>query len=1755
MKRLIVFVTLFFIAFFTFGESGIQELYSPMFIARGTNSAGTYSPASDTLNPAASGGRQNPAIDFSYLSLAGFGGLDQFGHAINIGVSIPSRIGVFTGSGRLISSPFTGIYQDTLGGVNFSFAKDLYRNLLFGLGLGFQIGSTWGLGLDTGFIHMPGSLLASDSPFLQDFKWGFVIRNMGKGYKPAGSDLAWPPAFTPAFGASLTLLKTRPVSVTFMPDISFPGFRNIRIQAGASISVFDMIHVNGAYVFDLKEYKEGTGRPMPFSFGIAATFNPIKKPDIPGTTGVSSSSDGDDSGRGQEGMSVHVSSANLGENVWAIGLGSTITLGFYDRTPPVIETGERLTDISPNYDGIQDELVIPLTITDERYLMGYRLVINNDTGTTVRTIKNKEDRPENEGFRNIIDRFTAKKEGIPVPETLRWDGKNDSGAVAPDGDYTYYIEAWDDNGNIGKTEAFTVSIDTVYPELDLTSPYTVFSPNGDGRQDTLILKQDGSEEVLWTGWIEDPDGKEIRTFTWDNTKPPDHFWDGRNSKGILPPDGVYRYVMSATDKAGNTTSSAIENIIINTTPTPVTLFVEYSEFSPNGDGVQDVLPYTLKVPVTEGVTRWNIEITREDGTVVKTLSGGVPVPDSVTFDGTDNDGKQLREGTYQSRLSVLYVNGNLPQADAPPVFLDVTPPKAEATPVYPAFSPNGDGRKDTMAITQQTSWENLWTGTVTGPEGNIINSVTWQGTADEYIEWDGRNRDGNLVPDGSYGYILSSTDGAGNPGASPPVTIILDTLETPVKLTADRDYFSPNGDGIRDSVSLVPELNIRDSVESWQIVIQNGNGQTVTSFNGNAAVPGEVVWDGTTSGGGKAPDGRYQGILTVVYIQGNTPEARTGTLTIDAEYPRASVSVEEVIFSPDGDGRQDTLTIKQQTSEEDLWQGSILDNRGTAVRTLFWKGRASDVTWDGKDDNGNSVPDGSYSYMLTSQDKAGNKAEAKTGNFRVDTKPTPVSLSVASRAFSPNGDDVKDTLIFRTGIQENTGIRSWELEVADTRGTVLRTITGTGSVPEEIVFDGKNSRGVLIKEGSYTGTLSVVYEKGANPEAVSPEFWLDLTPPAARASADNRVFSPNGDGKKDTVVFSLTGSEEEEWAGTITDDSGKTINTTIWKGTPESRYTWNGRDLEGKLVPDGRYLFLLSSTDTAGNTGISSRVAVVKDTRDTPLTLKTEPQYISPNGDGKNDTLDILLLAGRRDSVESYELSIKTKSGETVWTMTGSGSLPESVTWDGRDNQGNPAPDGEYTGAAGVVYANGNAPAVHTGSFFIDTTPPSIDITYDALLFSPDGDGRLDTVVLRQKSSTETIWEGRIEDQKGNTVKNMLWKGVAEDYSWDGKDDNGNHVPDGTYVYFVESADSAGNSVEKQVPGIRIDTRETPVFLTASLKQFSPNNDGSKDTIDLRSHVSLTEGIDSWTLSLIHSSEGIQKSFKGTSVPPETFTWDGMGDAGSAENGPYTAELTVSYTKGNRPVARVGFTLDTSPPVITLGVSPAPFSPDNDGVDDELNINIGVDDDSKIKQWRIDITDPAGNIFTSYSGKGEPARRIIWEGLSDTGELVQSAEDYRLIMTVEDELGNIGTYETLIPVDVLVIREGNRLKVIISSIVFAPNTADFSNVDDEKALRNNKTLKRLAEIFNKYSSYRITIEGHAVMINWNDPVKAKVEQEEELLPLSKARAEAVKNALVELGIDKNRITTEGRGGEAPIVPHGDVTNRWKNRRVEFILVK
>lgn len=1020
---------------------------------------------------------------------------------------------------------------------------------------------------------------------------------------------------------------------------------------------------------------------------------------------------------------------------------------------------------------------------------------------------------------------------------------------------------------------------------------------------------------------------------------------------------------------------------------------------------------------------------------------------------------------------------------------------------------------------------------------------------------------------------------------APVIEMDYSTIATDEDEADELIWISPNFDGTQDTLDIPYKVKEERYIESYTITITNSAGEVVrvienkesrpenVTFGGvfkkifsakeSVEVPESFYWDGTMDNGELAPDGDYSFVMTFVDDNGNVGATQPAAFAIDVIAPEATVMKPQgidLIFSPDGDGNKDVISFNQSGSEEVVWSGVVTDINGNVVRELKWENGSPEVSaWDGMDNSGEMVPDGVYNYTLSSTDLAGNSYSDQIANIIVNTAQPEVEITIDRRAFSPNNDGAADYIQLGVDLSSLSGLSEWSLEILDSSGNAKKIWTHNGgdTILREkgLMFDGIQQNGSLMSEGTYRAYFIAKFQNGYIAENESPEFILDITAPVATVSPSSTIFSPDGDGRKDVITFNQNVSEEDLWEAEIVDVQGNIVKSYSWRGDVPQRLEWNGFS-EAGLGENGRndYSYRIFATDLAGNRGESELVAFTADTSEVKIQIAPALEAFSPNRDGNKDIIPFNINVSEDNPVKSYRLNIITDEGYNVAEISSGAYVPAVINWDGIS--GNTiASDGLYKAELEVEFERGDILVQETALFELDTVAPTIEVNSDYLLFSPDGDGRRDILPLIQSSSNEELFSGVLVDITGNEILNLYWNETLENLDWDGRDNQGNLVDNGVYQWKVSSLDKAGNYTERTVSNINVDNRPTPLYITAVNMGIRPSISGPKSKQTLTLFAPLKDGVESWEVNITRNNGSVVAKFTGNGAPPASLDWDGRDSNGNVTEGIFTAEMVMFYEKGNNPTAETAtFIVDDSTPVVDVDLEPAPFSPDNDNVEDELAISIDIDDLSPISSWLMEIEDPKGNDFITFSGTGRPADRFLWDGRSANGELVMAAEDYPYTLTVVDELGNTSVDNGIIPVDILVIRDGENLKIMISSITFMPYRAELV-LDGEKGQKNQKVLERLAEILKKYSNYQIVIEGHAVSEYYYDADRAAREEREELAPLSSQRAAEVRNALIELGIDGSRIDTIGMGGTAPVVPHGDMENNWKNRRVEFILIK
>jgi outer membrane protein OmpA-like peptidoglycan-associated protein len=117
-------------------------------------------------------------------------------------------------------------------------------------------------------------------------------------------------------------------------------------------------------------------------------------------------------------------------------------------------------------------------------------------------------------------------------------------------------------------------------------------------------------------------------------------------------------------------------------------------------------------------------------------------------------------------------------------------------------------------------------------------------------------------------------------------------------------------------------------------------------------------------------------------------------------------------------------------------------------------------------------------------------------------------------------------------------------------------------------------------------------------------------------------------------------------------------------------------------------------------------------------------------------------------------------------------------------------------------------------------------------------------------------------------------------------------------------------------------------------------------------------------------------------------------------------------------------------------------------------------------------------------------------------------------------------------------KKTSPLPKILNQVHFLYNSAEFD-------ASSQPQLDSAAAILKQYLTIEIFIKGHT----------SSEGNADYNLKLSEKRAEAVRNYLIQKGIEAKRMTTQGFGETLPLVPDNSEENKRLNRRIEFDIVK
>lgn len=194
----------------------------------------------------------------------------------------------------------------------------------------------------------------------------------------------------------------------------------------------------------------------------------------------------------------------------------------------ISDVGAIPNPFSPNGDGVYDQITFRYTLAEQAWVV---VTVEDSLQTIVRQFWSGDQEP---GEYQYV-----------------WDGRDDWGALLPDGAYVLAIDA------AGVREAeVVVLLDTEPPAVqELLVVPSRFSPDGDGVSDSLYISFliDSSEptDAVQVG-IRDVEGAQVRLlFSGSGVDSVGVFWNGADDGGSAAPDTLYAVVIETGDAAEN----------------------------------------------------------------------------------------------------------------------------------------------------------------------------------------------------------------------------------------------------------------------------------------------------------------------------------------------------------------------------------------------------------------------------------------------------------------------------------------------------------------------------------------------------------------------------------------------------------------------------------------------------------------------------------------------------------------------------------------------------------------------------------------------------------------------------------------------------------------------------------------------------------------------------------------------------------------------------------------------------------------------------------------------------------------------------------------------------------------------------------------------------------------------------------------------------------------------------------------------------
>lgn len=787
-----------------------------------------------------------------------------------------------------------------------------------------------------------------------------------------------------------------------------------------------------------------------------------------------------------------------------------------------------------------------------------------------------------------------------------------------------------------------------------------------------------------------------------------------------------------------------------------------------------------------------INVYKENGEHVKTLLNNIlknAGSQTQSWDGKDITGKLVPDGNYRFLVEARNSTGGLIGQAEKTVLAARTPGISLVNDAPDPFNPlNGDQ----AAINYTLSSDAIVTVTIlkgSTPVRTVVASEFKSAGANSAV-WDGKDINNVIAGDATYTYQIDAVN--------PLVPTFKSTYRSTTVLEKEAPQvtdFTVTPDPFKiTSATMTVRYTLSENATVTARIYDSTGNVVQTLLNGAAKNAGynSLTWDGKDSGGNYITEGIYSVVINAVDNYGKSSGNQSRSFAAGYQPIISNADISPNPYNPT-DLANNTATISFEIYREDLVTVEILSG-SVPVRTIIASQTAAagvkTVTWDGKDDAGNLVVDGTYYFQITAVSPTVNTFKTIYKNSFSNDKGAPIVTELTTTP-DPYKLGIGTPLTIRYNLSEDATV-SIDIYNGD---NIIRTlaVNQAKKIGSNLAtWDGKDNSNNPVGEGNYKVVVKAVdpfNQKGEATVTVAAGFL----PTISNAGNTPGIFNPTVD-MNTNVYFDIS----NDASVTVTILKGytpvRTILANVLKSAGTVTVNWDGKDDSSQPVSDGSYTYQIDAA--------SPTVASFKSTNKGDIIVEANnPAFtdisISPSVAkiGTNATFRYTLSEPATITAQVVNFTGQVVRDFSAETKVSGGFY--SMVWDTRDNSGNLVTTGNYTLK---INATDNFSKTGTAEFAfqVGEVPVISNAVAVPQSFNPAAGNKTTISYNLSQRSYATV---KIYD-----TNNAIWKTLyhskdvtgSDSVSWDGKNDKG-QIVNGTYIFKIDATSVVGSFRAQQV--------------------------------------------------------------------------------------------------------------------------------------------------------------------------------------------------------------------------------------------------------------------------------------------------------------------------------------------------------------------